>query len=92
MLINLAKSTQLQHEFQLRMLVSIEDFSISQTSLDDVFISFAMAAAPEESPADLDGKTPVAAVENGNAANGRNKSGHHMRSISEAGPIENTAL
>jgi hypothetical protein len=80
--------------FQLRSLVSIEDFSISQTSLDDVFISFAMAAAPDEIPTDLDAKVSISPAENGNAANGRahsSKSGH-IRSISETGQIENTAL
>ncbi|KAI6182270.1 ATP-binding cassette sub-family A member 1 [Aphelenchoides bicaudatus] len=81
---------------ELRAMVSIEDFSISQTSLDDVFISFAMASNPEETLADLDAKVSVAALENGNgnaAVNGRSKSApQHIRSISEAGPFENTAL
>lgn len=77
----------------MRALVTIEDFSISQTSLDDVFISFAMAAASDEVHNDLEANVSVAPAENGHAANGKahNKSGH-VRSISEAGPIENTAL
>lgn len=64
----------------------IEDFSISQTSLDDVFISFATTTEPEGR---VEGKTSISAIENG-CLNGVNR--NHLRTTPGVDLVENTAL
>jgi len=80
---------------KLKETISIDDFSISQTSLDDVFVSFAMASEKSEDELE-DEKPQLDVVENSFASAATLLDGKpiHERSTSSgtAAPPENTPL